>query len=70
MNSPHASQQLLAGTLAILLRHYLTGCPATSLQAAGLLERLADTPDLDRDLRDSCEQLSSYLYLQSQGVSA
>ena len=70
MTSPHASQQMLTGTLAMLLRHCLTPCPSSSMQAAGLLARLADDPALDSDLREYCEQLSSRLYQQTQGQRA
>lgn len=65
MEATPVSPHLLAGTLAMLLRHCLTGCPHTGLQVADLLERLADVPELDLDMRVSCEQMSQQLYRQA-----
>lgn len=44
MEATPVSPHLLAGTLAMLLRHCLTGCPHTGLQVADLLERLRMYP--------------------------
>jgi len=56
-NEPHAAE-LCIGALALLLRHGLTGCPRSAEQAAGLLERIADVPGVDRDMRQLCAEAS------------
>ena len=53
--------ELFAGALSQLLRHDLSGCPRATRQAAELLDRLAETPGLDRETRSLCEQMSRQL---------
>lgn len=53
---PHT--ELWAGALSLLLRHGLTGCTQSALQAADLLGRIAEFPDVDNDTRMLCEQAS------------
>ncbi len=50
--------ELWAGALSLLLRHGVTGCAQSALQAADLLERIADHADVDGDIRALCEQAS------------
>lgn len=49
---------LWAGALSLVLRHDLTGCAVSARQAADLLARLADSPDVDRDTRTLCDEAS------------
>lgn len=63
---PHA--ELLAGALSLLLQHTLTGCAHAGHQAAGLLERIADQQDLDRETRQLCERMSQRLADAAPGV--
>ena len=65
---PHA--ELLAGALSLLLQHHLTGCHHAGHHAAGLLERLADRQELDRDTRRLCEQMSQRLTDRTVGRRA
>lgn len=60
---------LTTGVLALLLRHDLTGCLQAGHQAAGLLERLAETGALDRTTRELCLLMSDRL-LDARGVGA
>lgn len=52
---------LWAGALSLLLRHNETGCAKSARQAADLLDRLADSPDLDSDTRNLCQRASDRL---------
>lgn len=52
---------LWAGALSMLLRASETGCPKSVRQAADLLDRLADLPELDSDTRDLCLRASDRL---------
>jgi hypothetical protein len=52
---------LWAAALNLLLRHELNGCRHAARQAAGLLERLAEQPEVDRDTRALCECMSERL---------
>lgn len=52
---------LWAGALSLLLRANETGCPKSVRQAADLLDRLADSPDLDSDTRNLCQRASDRL---------
>lgn len=70
MNSPLAPTPMLTGTLTLLLQHCLNTCPLSGLQAAGLLERLAEDPTLDKVLRDYCDQFSRRLYQQARKQQA
>ena len=70
MNSPMAQTPKLTGTLSILLHHRVNACPFSGLQAAGLLERWAEDPALDENLRDYCKQFSRRLYQQSREQQA
>ena len=40
------------------MRHDLTGCAHAASQAATLLDRLSDLPELDGDTRRLCDQMS------------
>jgi len=53
--------ELWAGALSLLLIHGESGCPHSALNAARLLERLADAPDLDDETRGLCERASNRL---------
>ena len=55
------SSQLWAGALSLLLRHQLTGCPVAARQAADILGRIADCPELDAETRSLCEDASVHL---------
>lgn len=52
---------LCAGALSLLLRADETGCPKSIRQAADLLDRLADSPELDSDTRTLCQRASDRL---------
>lgn len=52
---------LYAAALSQLLRHDLAGCPRAALQAADLLDRLADQPEIDAETRQLCERMSRQL---------
>ena len=56
-----AEARLCIGALNLLLRHGLTGCPRSAEQAADLLERIADAPGIDRDMRRLCVEASQRL---------
>ncbi len=47
---------LWAGALSELLNHGETGCRQSAQRAVDLLTRLADSPAVDRDVRDLCER--------------
>jgi hypothetical protein len=47
---------LWAGALSQVLSFSETGCPHSARRAADLLDRLADNPQLDGDIRDLCER--------------
>ncbi len=47
---------LWAGALSELLNHGETGCRQSARRAADLLTRLADSPAVDREVRDLCER--------------
>ena len=64
-----SNHDLTTGALALLLRHDLTGCIQAGHQAAGLLERLAETTALDRTTRELCLLMSDRL-LDARGVGA
>lgn len=53
--------ELFAGALSQLLRHDLSGCPRATRQAAELLDRLAQRPDLDDETRDLCDRMCARL---------
>ena len=53
-----SSEKLLVGALILLMRHDLTGCAHAASQAATLLDRLSDLPELDGDTRRLCDQMS------------
>lgn len=55
--------ELWAGALSLLLIHSESGCPHSALNAARLLDRLSDAPDLDDETRDLCERASHRLSL-------
>lgn len=59
---------LCIGALTLLLRHGLTGCPRSAEQAADLLERIADAPGVDRDMRRLCAEASLRLDTQPLAV--
>ncbi len=50
--------ELWAGALSLLLIHGESGCPHSALNAARLLERLSNAPDLDDETRELCERAS------------
>lgn len=52
------SHELWAGALSLLLRHHLTGCTVTARQAATLLDRIANCPEVDAETRALCEDAS------------
>lgn len=52
---------LWAGALSLLLIHQETACPHAARNAARLLERISNTPDLDADTRHLCERASQRL---------
>ncbi len=64
---PHTDASLWAGALSQVLSYGETGCPHSAQRAADLLARLADKPELDRELRDLCERASERLEQNSQG---
>jgi hypothetical protein len=53
--------ELWAGALSLLLIHGESGCPHSALNAARLLDRLCDSPDIDDETRGLCERASSRL---------
>lgn len=53
--------ELWAGALSLLLIHGESGCPHSALNAARLLDRLSDAPDLDDETRGLCERASNRL---------
>jgi hypothetical protein len=53
--------ELWAGALSLLLIHGESGCPHSALNAARLLDRLCDSPDIDDETRRLCERASSRL---------
>ena len=53
--------ELWAGALSLLLIHGESGCPHSALNAARLLDRLCDSPDVDEETRALCERASSRL---------
>ena len=53
--------ELWAGALSLLLIHGESGCPHSALNAARLLDRLSDAPDLDDETRSLCERASNRL---------
>lgn len=57
---PPASD-LWAGALSLLLIHGETGCPHSALNAARLLDRLCDLPEVDEATRNLCERASRRL---------
>ena len=62
-----SNRDLTTGALALLLRHDLTGCIQAGHQAAGLLERLAETAALDRATRERYLRMSERL-LNARGA--
>lgn len=56
-----AHAELFAGALSQLLRHDLSGCRRATRQAADLLDRLADLPELDAETAQLCERMSRRL---------
>ena len=55
------SAELWAGALSLLLIHSESGCPHSALNAARLLDRLSDAPDVDDATRELCERASKRL---------
>lgn len=53
--------ELYAGALSLLIRHDLTGCPQAALQAAGVLDRLADLAGSDGEMRRLYETMAARL---------
>ncbi|WP_153146114.1 hypothetical protein [Dechloromonas sp. H13] len=53
--------ELWAGALSLLLIHSESGCPHSALNAARLLDRLCDSPELDEETRCLCERASQRL---------
>lgn len=53
--------ELWAGALSLVLRHNETGCQQSAHQAACLLARISDTPDVDLETRSLCERASQRL---------
>ncbi len=53
--------ELWAGALSLLLIHGESGCPHSAINAARLLDRLCESPDLDDDIRDLYERASNRL---------
>jgi hypothetical protein len=53
--------ELWAGALSLLLIHGESGCPHSALNAARLLDRLCDSPDVDDETRALCERASTRL---------
>ena len=47
---------LWGGALSELLNHGETGCRQSARRAVDLLTRLAESPAVDRDVRDLCER--------------
>ena len=52
---------LWAGALSLVLIHAESGCPHSALNAARLLDRLCDSPELNDPLRALCERASERL---------
>lgn len=65
--SSHPAASLWAGALSHVLSYGETGCPHAASRAAELLARLAEQPELDRDLRELCERASQRLELGTPG---
>jgi hypothetical protein len=55
------TSSLWAGALSLVLIHSETGCRHAAQQAADVLERLADTEDLEQETRALCERASDRL---------
>lgn len=53
--------RLCIGALNLLLRHALTDCARSGVQAADLLERIAEEPGVDRETRTLCAEASARL---------
>lgn len=66
-SSPRTDASLWAGALSQVLSYGETGCPHSARRAADLLARLADKPDLDRELRELCDRASQCLEQDDQG---
>lgn len=56
-----SKSDLWAGALSLVLRHDLTGCTVAARQAADLLARIAEHPDVDPDMRTICDEASMRL---------
>lgn len=56
-----SNPELYAGALCLLIRHNLTACTQAGRQAAGLLDRLADLPGIDGEIRNLCETMAARL---------
>lgn len=52
------SAELWAGALSLLLIHGESACPHAAMNAARMLERLSEAPDLDAETRHLCERAS------------
>ena len=63
-------RDLWAGALNLLMRHELSGCGHAARQAAGLLERLAEQPNVDRETRMLCERMSERLVRRGEGAGS
>lgn len=61
---------LWAGALNLLMRHELSGCSHAARQAAGLLDRIAEQPDVDRETRTLCERMSERLARRGEGAGS
>lgn len=55
------NSDLWIGALSLVLRHDLTGCAVAARQAADVLARIAEHPDVDRDTRTLCDEASARL---------
>jgi hypothetical protein len=56
-----AHGELWAGALSLVLIHAESGCPHSALNAARLLNRLCDSPELNESTRALCERASERL---------
>lgn len=53
--------KMCEGALSLVLLHNETGCPHSALNAARLLDRLSESPELDDATRNLCERASNRL---------
>ena len=55
------TNELWAGALSLLLIHDETGCPHSALNAARILDRLCELPEIDPATRNLYERASARL---------